>query len=160
MRAICLLLFLCGSAVAVRGPAWQPQRRAQPRMASADEILRRSSPARPPTERELTRRAQRALQLGYAIRATTGEKYTRRGIQHECTRCKGRGNVCCGFCRGNGMSLFETASGAVHRHDCVVCQGQKRVGCTACGGSGRVASWALEMGALGDDERRSDGYKP
>lgn len=127
--------------------------RAAVRMASADEILRRSTPARPPTDADVSRRVRRALQLGWSIRAEIGEAYTGRGTQRACTTCMGTGAISCGFCGGKGMAMVAEGNYARARQ-CVVCSGHRRRACQSCAGTGAVAAWAVENGALGENERR------
>lgn len=123
-------------------------------MASADEILRRSGPAHPPSEADRARRARRALQLGWAIRAETGDGCQGPGVQRTCARCAGAGAIMCSFCGGAGAQLLVDAWDNVHRCQCRVCSGRNKVPCPACGATGRVAAWAEELDALGDSERR------
>jgi len=123
-------------------------------MASADEILRRSGPAHPPSEADRARRARRALQLGWAIRAETGDNCQGQGVQRTCARCVGTGAIGCSFCGGAGAFLLRHGMDKVQTCRCRVCQAVGVVPCSACAATGRVAAWAEELDALGDSERR------
>lgn len=136
-----------------RHPAASARLARAVRMASADEILRRSTPARPPTDADISRRVHRALQLGWSIRTKIGETYTGSGTQRACTTCMGTGAISCGFCGGKGMAMVAEGNYARARQ-CVVCSGHRRRACQSCAGTGAVAAWAVENGALGENERR------
>jgi hypothetical protein len=123
------------------------------RMASADEILRRSSPARPPSDADKARQSRRALQFGWTIRAETGDAYSEPGEQRVCSKCAGTGGVACGYCRGHGITLSAEAD-RVRMCNCIVCSGRRQLPCPSCVGTGSVAAWAIKLDALGDTERR------